>query len=184
MRKSPRRSSKVRGNQSLVGKLSRSNDVVARGEISCQVHQEQVEEQRHLGLDGSETTVRVRNPDPHGPRLGDRHETSCKCDQKNGTVVFEDRQRDGKSEKSGVLVPGGREQFQSRRCFFVVRDPKNPDEPEEQGRNTPVTAIHIVKGTNVCKGHRSGKHCRRRFRGDNDTSVGSSCGKNGLDQMQ
>ena len=29
-------------------------------------------------------TVRVGIPDPKGPRLGDRRETSCECDQKIG----------------------------------------------------------------------------------------------------
>ena len=32
-----------------------------------------------------------------------------------------------------------------------MRDPKKPDEPEERGRNTRVTAIQMEKGTLVCK---------------------------------
>ena len=35
--------------------------------------------------------------------------------------------------------------------MFVVRDPRNPEEPEKRRRSTPVTAIQMVKGTIVCK---------------------------------
>ena len=45
--------------------------------------------------------VRVGNPDPTGPRLGE----SCDCDQKNGTDIFENRRRDGKPEIYGVGKP-------------------------------------------------------------------------------
>ena len=60
-----------------------------------------------------------------------------------------------------VLVPGSRKQIHDafdviklermQDVMFVVRDPKKPDEPEERGRSTLVTAMQMVKGTIVCK---------------------------------
>ena len=82
------------------GKVFRSKD--GRQETRyCPKHQEQVQKQRNLGHDGSETTVQMGDPDPTGPRMGDRHETSCECDQRNGADIFEHRNRDAKPEKSG-----------------------------------------------------------------------------------
>ena len=60
-----------------------------------------------------------------------------------------------------VLVPGSREQIHDafnaiklermQEVMFVVRDPKKPEDPEERGRSTPVTAIQMGKGTIVGK---------------------------------
>ena len=123
------------------------------GQISCQIHQEQIQEQRNLGHGRSEATVRVGIFDPAGPRLGDRHETGCERGQENGTDVLENPVL--------VLVPGSREQIHDafdvikvermQGVVFVARDPKKPEEPEERGRSTPVTAIQMEKGTIVCK---------------------------------
>ena len=123
------------------------------GQISCQIHQEQIQEQRNLGHGRSEATVRVGIFDPAGPRLGDRHETGCERGQENGTDVLENPVL--------VLVPGCREQIHDafdviklermQEVMFVARDPKKPEEPEERGRSTPVTAIQMEKGTIVCK---------------------------------
>ena len=85
-----------------------------------------------------------------------------------------------------VLVLGSRERMHEafdviklarlQEVTLVVGDQKKPDEPEERGRSTLVTAIQTGKGTMVCK------HCRRRFHGDNNISVGSSCGHECVDK--
>ena len=39
------------------------------------------------------------------PRLGDRHETSCECDQKNGTGIFVEGNRNRKPKKCETVFP-------------------------------------------------------------------------------
>ena len=109
------------------------------------------------------------NRDHKGPRLGDRHETSCECDPNNGVDIFERRNRESKFVKPGGNTgprggTGRQEQRKqnhegvdifklerTREVTSVVRDPKKPDEPEERGRITLVTAIQIGKGDIFCK---------------------------------
>ena len=64
-----RKSSKLRGNQLHVEKFFEGCGT--RSERFCQVRQQHVHEQRNLGHDGSEATVRVGSHDPTGLRLGD-----------------------------------------------------------------------------------------------------------------
>ena len=76
------------------------------------MHHELFQKQRNLGHDGSETDVRVGNPDPTAPRLGDRHESSCECDEKNGADILEHGNRDG-NPRSLEAVVNQREYFQN-----------------------------------------------------------------------
>ena len=146
-----------------------------RGERSCRKRQEQVLEPRNLGHDGSET---VGILGPTGPRLGDEHETSCERDQKNRADIFLSteavmvfssnletivRQRQYSQNPVVVLVIGSRLSISRsklsvlssskdmQQVTIVVRDQKKPDELEERGRSTLVTAIQMVRGKIVCK---------------------------------
>ena len=59
-------------------------------------------------------------------------------------VVQVPRSREQNYEAFGVIKQGKMQEM-----TFVVRGPKKPDEPEERGRSTLVTAIQMEKGTIV-----------------------------------
>ena len=89
--------------------------------------------------------------------MGERHDTSCECDQKKGTDICENRKRDGKRVKTRfkkiqnpvvALVPGSREQI--HKAFDVFTRERMQE--VTYVLDPPVAAIQKGQGTIVCKG--------------------------------
>ena len=138
-----------------------------RGERPCQYIRSKFKKRRNLGDDGSETQVRVGSLGSTGPRLGDRHETSCERDQRNRADICEHRNLDGKlgdcCKSETARIPwrywslGAENKFTKHSTLSSGkecrrrRDPNKPDELEERGKHTCHSDTDGKKGTIVCK---------------------------------
>ena len=122
-----------------------------------------------------------------------------KCDHKNGADIFEHRTRDGKPEKSGdgcepesisralrwcwsqgaankFTRPTMSSSWKECRGQFSCERPKGTRRTRGQREKHTCHSDTNWEGGYCVRSHRRrcGKHCRRRFHGDDNISVGSS----------